>query len=209
MKILEGTLSNVPPNGGRKHPHQDFIQIDTTNILFICGGAFDGLEKIIQRRVGKKTVGFGSEINPVATTDDVGTVFEAVTPHDLQKFGLIPELIGRLAQTVTLKGLDENMLVDILKTPKNALTKQYSALIAMDGVKLEFTDEALHAIAKRAIELKTGARGLRSVIEGIMMNVMYDIPSLKNVDKCMITEESVTKKKKPQLVFKEEPAAIS
>ncbi len=203
LKILEGTVSNVPPNGGRKHPHQDFISIDTTNILFICGGAFDGLDKVIQRRVGKKTVGFGSEINHVATTDDVGKIFEAVTPQDLQKFGLIPELIGRLAHTVTLRSLDEEMLVDILKTPKNALTKQYAVLMKMDNVELEFTDEALRSIAKKAIELKTGARGLRSVIEGIMMNIMYEIPSLDNVEKCVITPEAVEKTEKPTLIFKE------
>lgn len=200
LKIIEGTVTNVPPQGGRKHPHQEFIQIDTTDILFIVGGAFDGLDKIIQNRVGKKLMGFGAEV--VSQQDiKLGDLLKELQPEDLLKFGLIPEFVGRLPIMVTLEELDEDSLVRILTEPKNALVKQYKELLAMDNVELEFDEEALKVIAKKAIERKTGARGLRSIIEETMLDIMYEIPSRDDIEKCLITKETVENKGEPTLVL--------
>ncbi len=200
LKIVEGTVASVPPQGGRKHPHQEFIQIDTSNILFICGGAFEGLENIIKDRVGKKSIGFGAQIE---SKQDINKteIFKQLLPQDLLKFGLIPEFVGRLPIVATLDGLTREALIDIVTKPKNALVKQYKKLVELDGVELEFTDDALNAIVDKALERNTGARGLRSIIEDIMRDVMYDIPSNENIVKCTITKETVLEKKAPEVVI--------
>jgi len=201
LKLVEGTMASVPPQGGRKHPNQDFLQVDTTNILFICGGAFDGLEKVIQQRTAKTGIGFNATV-PGKDDRGVSDLLVEVEPEDLIKFGLIPELIGRLPVVATLAQLDEEALIQILTEPKNALVKQYQALLTMEGSELEVRREALSAIAKKAIARKTGARGLRSILEGSLMDVMYDLPSLRNVQKVVIDESSISEGGKPLLVYK-------
>jgi len=204
LKLVEGTMASVPPQGGRKHPNQDFLQVDTTNILFICGGAFDGLEKVIQQRTAKTGIGFNATV-PGKDDRGVSDLLIEVEPEDLIKFGLIPELIGRLPVVATLAQLDEEALIQILTEPKNALVKQYQALLTMEGAELEVRVAALSAIAKKAIARKTGARGLRSILEGSLMDVMYDLPSLKNVQKVVIDESSIGEGGKPLLVYKQDP----
>ncbi len=202
LKIVEGTVASVPPQGGRKHPHQELIQIDTTNILFICGGAFEGLDKIVEARLDRKSIGFNKEI--AAKTDkDIGAVLKEVTPQDLTKYGLIPEFVGRVPINVSLEGLDCDALVRIMKEPKNALIKQYQKLFELDDVKLSFEPEAIEAIARQALERKTGARGLRSIMEKIMMNVMYEIPSDETIESCVITKEAVEGTSQPFVVHRE------
>lgn len=203
LKILEGTVANVPPQGGRKHPHQEFLKIDTTNVLFILCGAFDGIEKIIQKRGGEKTLGFGAKIESKKEID-LGKIYAQVLPEDLLKFGIIPEFIGRIPVVATLDLLDEDALMQILKEPKNALVKQYQKLLELDDVELEFRDDALRAIAKKAIERNTGARGLRSIVESTMMECMYEVPSRDDVKKVIVTKEAVEGKEQPILVSKDE-----
>ena len=206
LKIIEGTVASVPPQGGRKHPHQELIQIDTTNILFICSGAFDGLEKIIENRLDRKSIGFNAEIGENVIRD-ISDMLKEVTPQDLVKFGLIPEFVGRVPITVSLEGLDEEALKKILTEPKSALVKQYKKLFEMDGVDLEFEPDAVTEIAKQAMERKTGARGLRSIIEKIMMDIMYEIPSDDTIQKCTITKQVVLGESKPIVEHRESDSA--
>ena len=202
LKIIEGTVASVPPQGGRKHPHQELIQIDTSNILFICGGAFDGLEKIVEERLDRRSIGFNSEITD-KNTRELSELLKDVTPQDLVKFGLIPEFVGRVPINVSLEGLDKDALIRILKEPKSALIKQYQKLFEFDNVELTFEDDAIEAIAEKAMERKTGARGLRSIMENVMMDVMYRIPSDETIQQCIITKEAVEGKGEPQIIHRE------
>lgn len=203
LKLIEGTTANIPPQGGRKHPQQEYIQVDTTNILFICGGAFIGLDGMIEQRIGQKKVGFTSGLIP-RTEKKIGMVLSMVEPEDLIKYGLIPEFVGRMPVVAALDELDEPALIKILTEPKNALMRQYQKLLSFDDVRLKFTDGALAAIAKKAIQRKTGARGLRSILEEIMLDVMYEIPSQKGIKDCLITEETITKNEKPILIYEKQ-----
>ena len=202
MKIIEGTVANVPPQGGRKHPHQELIQIDTSNILFICGGAFDGLDKIVEARLDRKSIGFNAEITE-KVNKEIGEILGEVTPQDLVKFGLIPEFVGRVPINVSLEGLDKKALVRILKEPKNALIKQYQRLFDMDGVKLTFEEDAIDAIAELALERKTGARGLRSIMENVTMDIMYSIPSDDTIEAVIITKGAVEGIGEPLTIHRE------
>jgi ATP-dependent Clp protease ATP-binding subunit ClpX len=204
LKLVEGTVASIPPQGGRKHPNQDFIQVDTTNVLFVCGGAFDGLEKIIINRTDKAGIGFAAEVKS-GESRDLTETFGQVEPEDLIKFGLIPELIGRLPVVASLHELDEDALIQILIEPKNALVKQYQKLFAMEGVELEIRPAALHAVAKKAIKRKTGARGLRSILEMSLLDIMYDLPSQEGVAKVVIDENTITENSKPLLIYAEQP----
>ncbi|MBP6726073.1 MAG: AAA family ATPase, partial [Thauera sp.] len=203
LKLVEGTVASIPPQGGRKHPNQDFIQVDTTNVLFICGGAFDGLEKVILNRTEKAGIGFGAEVKSKEGKRATDT-FRQVEPEDLIKFGLIPELIGRLPVVATLQELDEEALIRILVEPKNALVKQYQKLFSMEGVELEIRPTALHAVARKAIKRKTGARGLRSILEASLLDIMYDLPTLTGVEKIVVDESTIEEGGKPLLIYAEQ-----
>lgn len=209
LKLIEGTVAAVPPQGGRKHPQQEYIHVDTSNILFICGGAFAGLEKIIQQRSDKSSIGFGAELKNKKEVKDIEKTLTQLEADDLVKFGLIPEFVGRLPVVTTLHELNEAALIDILTQPKNALTRQFQALFSMEQVKLEFTEEALHHIAKKALKRKIGARGLRSILEDILLDIMYELPSLPDLEKVIVDEQAVTKQGQPTLIFKNQDKASS
>jgi ATP-dependent Clp protease ATP-binding subunit ClpX len=205
LKLIEGTIASVPPQGGRKHPNQEFVQVDTTNILFICGGAFDGMDKIIRARSEKSGIGFGAQVSSKDNRKDITRVLREVQPEDLIKYGLIPEFVGRLPVVATLEELDESVLIQILTQPKNALLKQYQKMFSMEGVELEVRDAALKAVAKRALERKTGARGLRSILELTLLNTMFDLPSLENVVKVVVDEGTIIGDAPPLLIYSDQP----